>query len=373
MNEKYPSLCISMVMGYQLEHFSPFTYVRSFGRTYRSFGTTCCYTFFWIQSRSINFVHQQLVEAYHSHAPSRATVARWLHDFSEGRTSLEDEERSGRPKESAMEKEVEELVEEDPTRSNRDIAATIGISPTTVQRILHEELHIGRRPLKVVPYFLSPEQRAERVTTARLMLSYLNPLQAHHLPYLWTQDESWILFKNPPRSILTKLDEPRVESLRPTCHGQKVMISLIWNFDGLWAMTVLPRGKGFTRDFMINNVVADWEAVVKTVRPVLGVAGSLLHLDNAPTHKIDDELSKKKVTRIPQPPYSPDLSPCDFHLFGYIKEVLQGQEFDTVAQLRCQIDILMIAFNREARREVFRAWKARLERCIMTGGARVEE
>jgi histone-lysine N-methyltransferase SETMAR len=124
---------------------------------------------------------------------------------------------------------------------------------------------------------------------------------------------------------------------------------------------------------MINNVIADWEQVMKPVRPVLGVAGSLLHLDNAPTHKIDDELTKRKITRIPQPPYSPDLSPCDFHLFGYIKEVLQGQEFETVDQLRCQIDILMIAFNREARREVFRAWKSRLERCIVTGGARVED
>jgi hypothetical protein len=124
---------------------------------------------------------------------------------------------------------------------------------------------------------------------------------------------------------------------------------------------------------MINHVIADWVNVVKTVRPVLGVAGSLLHLDNAPTHRIEEELKQLKVTRIPQPPYSPDLSPCDFHLFGYIKELLQGQEFDNINQLQCQIDILMVAFNREARQRVFSAWKARLARCIMTNGARVED
>jgi hypothetical protein len=150
------------------------------------------------------------------------------------------------------------------------------------------------------------------------------------------------------------------------------MISLIWNFDGLWSLTILPRGKGFTTAFMIDNVIGDWVEVVETVRPTLGVAGCMLHMDNAPTHKIDGELERLKVVRIPQPTYSPDLSPCDFHLFGYIKEVLQGQTFEDINQLRCQLDILMIVFNRDARQRVFEAWKARLARCIKMEGARVE-
>lgn len=28
------------------------------------------------------------------------------------------------------------------------------------------------------------------------------------------------------------------------------------------------------------------------------------------------------------PPYSPDLSPCDFYLFGPLKEALRGQRFN---------------------------------------------
>ncbi|KAG8330454.1 hypothetical protein J6590_063704 [Homalodisca vitripennis] len=30
---------------------------------------------------------------------------------------------------------------------------------------------------------------------------------------------------------------------------------------------------------------------------------------------------------LPHPPYSPDLSPSDFHLFGLLKEALRGNAF----------------------------------------------
>jgi DNA-binding CsgD family transcriptional regulator len=327
---------------------------------------------YWLRRKSANVTHKKLEETYHEYAPSRSTVGRWFRCFSEGKKTLEDEERSGRPKITAMEKEVEDLVEEDPSRSNRDIAATLSISPTTVERILREDLQLQRRSLKVVPYFLSAEQQAERVRIAKEMLAFLTPLNNHHLPYLWTQDESWILFRNEPRSVLTKIDEPRAEVLRPSCRAQKIMVSIIWNFDGLWSLTILPQRTKPDTAFMETEVLGDWDAVVRTARPAQGVRGSLLHLDNAPTHKIEEELARLGVVRIPQPPYSPDLSPCDFHLFGYIKEVLQGLVFDSEDQLRCQIDVLMVAFNKEARRGVFEEWKQRLERCIRAGGARVD-
>jgi hypothetical protein len=88
---------------------------------------------------------------------------------------------------------------------------------------------------------------------------------------------------------------------------------------------------------MLNHVIADWVNVVKTARPVLGVAGSLLHLDNAPTHRIDEELKELKVTRIPQPAYSPDLSPCDFHLFGYMVHSLRQHAPPVTPYFECKM------------------------------------
>ncbi|PNF17997.1 hypothetical protein B7P43_G13443 [Cryptotermes secundus] len=32
---------------------------------------------------------------------------------------------------------------------------------------------------------------------------------------------------------------------------------------------------------------------------------------------------------LPHPSYSPDLAPSDYHLFGFVKDQLHGQRFET--------------------------------------------
>ena len=51
------------------------------------------------------------------------------------------------------------------------------------------------------------------------------------------------------------------------------------------------------------------------------------HQDNAPVHNsilVTDYLTKMGIKTLPQPPYSPDLAPCDFCLFPKLKEKLRG-------------------------------------------------
>jgi hypothetical protein len=38
-------------------------------------------------------------------------------------------------------------------------------------------------------------------------------------------------------------------------------------------------------------------------------------------------MSTNIMRRATYRPYSPDLAPCDFYLFGYVKESLSGKEF----------------------------------------------
>ena len=56
----------------------------------------------------------------------------------------------------------------------------------------------------------------------------------------------------------------------------------------------------------------------------------LLH-DNARPHTAaltQEKLDQFHWEKLEHPPYSPDLSPCDFHLFGPLKEALGGQHFE---------------------------------------------
>ena len=59
-------------------------------------------------------------------------------------------------------------------------------------------------------------------------------------------------------------------------------------------------------------------------RPALFKSGQWhFQRDNAPVHNsilVTDYLTKMGIKTVPQPPYSPDLAPCDFWLFPKLKE-----------------------------------------------------
>jgi hypothetical protein len=55
-------------------------------------------------------------------------------------------------------------------------------------------------------------------------------------------------------------------------------------------------------------------------------------MDNSMCHnprKISLKLEYNKIERAPHPAYSPDISPCDFWLFGLPKETLKKQKLST--------------------------------------------
>jgi transposase len=54
-----------------------------------------------------------------------------------------------------------------------------------------------------------------------------------------------------------------------------------------------------------------------------------VHFSKASEHFI----TENHIGRMPHPPYSPDLTPSDFWLFGHVKTSLVGQTFDESEQL----------------------------------------
>jgi histone-lysine N-methyltransferase SETMAR len=49
--------------------------------------------------------------------------------------------------------------------------------------------------------------------------------------------------------------------------------------------------------------------------------------------KVTDELEVLRLDRVPHPPYSPDLSPCDFSLFGMLKQKIKDRVFQTIEEI----------------------------------------
>ena len=69
-------------------------------------------------------------------------------------------------------------------------------------------------------------------------------------------------------------------------------------------------------------------------RPALFKSGQwYFHQDNTPVHNsilVTDSLTKMGIKTVPQPPYSPDLAPCDFCLFPR----LRGCRYETIEEMK---------------------------------------
>ena len=93
-------------------------------------------------------MHGELAGVYGSSALSYAQVEFWVGEFKRGRTSLEDEARSGRPLDATDEEmceKVQDLVYSDRQIQMEEKAQTLGIVHGSVSTILHDRL--GMRPV----------------------------------------------------------------------------------------------------------------------------------------------------------------------------------------------------------------------------------
>jgi hypothetical protein len=78
------------------------------------------------------------------------------------------------------------------------------------------------------------------------------------------------------------------------------------------------------------------------------------------------------MTKAHHPPYSPDLAPSDFYLFGYIKRNLSGTSFNEGDELLSAIVDISDFIEKATLNRVFLEWIERLRRCLDISGDYVE-
>jgi histone-lysine N-methyltransferase SETMAR len=90
-------------------------------------------------------------------------------------------------------------------------------------------------------------------------------------------------------------------------------------------------------------------------------------MDNSMCHngrKVTDELENLKLDRVAHPPYSRDLSPCDFWPLGIFKQKIQDRVFDTTEEILMAIRNVWNEVTFEDLQSVFFDWIQRFEYVI---------
>jgi len=101
----------------------------------------------------------------------------------------------------------------------------------------------------------------------------------------------------------------------------------------------------------------------------------VLHHDNAPCHiaiSVNQFLASKNIPVAPQPPYLPDLSPCDFFLFPRLKKHLKRRHFVALENIQETVTDQMKAIPVSEFQHCYEEWKDRLQRCVAPQGSYFE-
>jgi len=103
--------------------------------------------------KSGNEIRKMLVQVYGDNVVKKTAVYKWGKRFSEGRESVTDEERSGRPATSRTEEniaKVRQITRENRRLIVRSIAEQVNIDRETIRKILTEDLDVWKVCTKMV-------------------------------------------------------------------------------------------------------------------------------------------------------------------------------------------------------------------------------
>jgi len=141
--------------------------------------------------------------------------------------------------------------------------------------------------------------------------------------------------------------------------------------------STLPTGKQLTRNStwrsceLCVNLFAENDG--KNVGMATGPCTTTMRPPAHTSHLVQHFLAKHGTAQLQQPPYSPDLAPCDFFLFPRLKKVLKGHRFEATEDIKRNSTKTQLDIPKEEIAKYFQQWQKRWAKCVAAEGNCVED
>lgn len=314
--------------------------------------------------------------------PSTQLLKQWLKRFQETGSTLP-KKRRGRSRTVRTVQAIEEVnqsVEQNAELSTRRRSAAMGISRSSLQRILHDlKLH----PYKIqLVQQLKPDDHTKRERFSSIMLERFSNFRN----ILFSDEAHFHLsgFVNKQNCRYWSAEQPSRKHQKPL-HCQKVTVWAAVSARGLIGPYFFENSSG-------QALTVNTERYVKMLkdflRPTLAGLqeynsltwfqqdGATCHTSNASMEVVKEMFPGKVISKrgdIEWPPRSPDLSPPDFFLWGYLKNKVYSNKPETITALKENIRTEMAAISTATCQRVFENFKHRLEECSRREGAHLDD
>ena len=317
-------------------------------------------------------IHADLQKVCGNGALKYATVCKCVRCFNDGWESTENDPWVGRPVSVLTEKNVatvKTLIEEDTRYTVQEIEELSGIHSSSVLKIC----------MHWVPHLLTEEQKQIQVRLASQVIEKYDKCDPHHLSEKVTGDETWIYHFQPDSKAKNKVwvssEGDRPVNARCCKTSNRMLYAIFFDSKGPVLQIPVPKGSSVTVKFYRESVLTQLVDFYQKTRPHPGVHGIKLLHDNASAHKsamVQEYLKESGHDVLNHPPYSPDLSPCDFWLFPRLKKMLAGHRFESRCGIGSALYHCLPHIPKEDYQAAFRKWVDQCKMSVEADGAYFE-
>lgn len=159
-------------------------------------------------------------------------------------------------------------------------------------------------------------------------------------------------------------DEPKPTKIVRSRSASKKMIAAFFSITGHVATIALENRRTVNADWYTTICLPE---VIGELRKTNRNRRVILHHDNASSHTAGqtiEYLKAKNVELMSHCPYSPDLSPCDFFLFPFVKNKMRGKRFLTPEEAVDAFTQHVSEIPTSEWHKCFQNWFDRMQKCI---------
>lgn len=312
----------------------------------------------------------------------KTQVYSWHKQFLEGREAVENEVHQRRPRTSVTEaniRTVRRLLEDDRRLSVAAIASEVGISFGSAHTIITNDLGFRKVCARWVPRLLTENQKRNRMEVCQRHLNRYEAEGEGFLHRIVTCDETWVHHYTPESKQASmewrRKNESAPVKAKTRLSAGKVLATVFFDFKGVLLIDFLHERRTVNAAYYCQ-LLDNARTAYRRKRRGFPIRDVILLQDNARPHTAALSMTKIETlswTTLEHPPYSPDLSPCDYHLFGPMKEALGGQRFDDDVAVEDFVRNWLMAQPRSFYENGIKKLSSRWEKCVMKSGDYVEK
>ncbi|XP_026737518.1 protein GVQW3-like [Trichoplusia ni] len=205
------------------------------------------------QGKTPQIIMEEMSSVYGDLCPGKTMIYKWHSLFKQGRDSIEDDPRSGRPIEATSSdnvEKVEKLVLEDARLKKKQIAEMTGVSSTTVLNILHDHLGMSKVCARWVPRMLTPLQKQQRVECSREFLALCSENRVEFMDRIMTGDATWVHHYEPESKQESmqwhKKGAAPPKKFKVSQSAGKIMATVFWDSEGILMIDYKDKGVNIT-------------------------------------------------------------------------------------------------------------------------------